>query len=724
MHAPLLDWLRLALSQYVTNGLSVAVGLVLIVLGVYALDGLSAASAASVGVLVASLPDVPSPKRRKFMQMLPAPALGAPLFLAVQLVQQQPLELGLVLVPGTFLAFMGMAWGKRGGPISFSLMFSMLFSMATPPGHPDQALMRTGWFLAGGALYLVYAVLTAHLLNTRYRVQLLADCLLGLASLLRTQARRFDPQTDSPAAQQALLADVLRQQAALADLLQSTRDVVLESPTKPHRQRLAGMLLAVLEARDHLLACELDLDALSRHDDGQWLPALEQSLLALAASLEALATSLLLGRTPQPVADLRPALARLQAAGAAASEQPGTGALLGSLTDRIGHINDETVKMAALARGDVRPELANVRSSWQLFVSPTLWSWKPLLGQLSWYAPTLRHALRAALAIGVGYTVSLHLPWASHKYWILITIAVVLRANLAQTVERRNARVGGTLLGCVLVMLILSAHPEPMALLLFVALGTAISHAFAIKRYLFTAIAATVSGMLQAHLLMGGISPGFALAERLADTLLGAVLAWALSYVLPSWERRQIPGLVQRTLAAQARHARLALALGQARQPDLDWRLARREAYDSLSALVQATGRVLAEPRSVRPPLEPLEALQARSYQLLAQLTAIKSLLMLRRGQLDMDEAQPALALAAQRIDHALISPGLPAAGAAPPAAGPAQAVDSALMPAPEQLPDNLTPALLRRLGLACDMAGELRLAAARVQTPTGPLHD
>jgi hypothetical protein len=70
-------------------------------------------------------------------------------------------------------------------------------------------------------------------------------------------------------------------------------------------------------------------------------------------------------------------------------------------------------------------------------------------------------------------------------------------------------------------------------------------------------------------------------------------------------------------------------------EAELGWRLARREAYDSLSALVQATQRALSEPRAVRPRLEALERLLAHSYQLLAQLTAVKSMLLVRRGRLD-----------------------------------------------------------------------------------------
>jgi uncharacterized membrane protein YccC len=82
--------------------------------------------------------------------------------------------------------------------------------------------------------------------------------------------------------------------------------------------------------------------------------------------------------------------------------------------------------------------------------------------------------------------------------------------------------------------------------------------------------------------------------------VLGAALAWAFSFVLPSWERRALPRAITRALQALGAYAASSLAAG-AGDP-VAQRLARRQAYDSLDAVATSLTRSAAEPASVRPP--------------------------------------------------------------------------------------------------------------------------
>ena len=110
------------------------------------------------------------------------------------------IPLGLLLVPATFIAFLAAAWGKRGLPIPIpmSIMFATIFSMAVPEHSTSgTGLTSSLYFALGTGLPLIYATLANAVLNPRYRVQMLADTLLTLTRLMRTQVRQFTPAAAS-----------------------------------------------------------------------------------------------------------------------------------------------------------------------------------------------------------------------------------------------------------------------------------------------------------------------------------------------------------------------------------------------------------------------------------------------------------------------------------------------------------------------------------------------
>ncbi len=187
-----------------------------------------------------------------------------------------------------------------------------------------------------------------------------------------------------------------------------------------------------------------------------------------------------------------------------------------------------------------------VRAHWQMFVSPTAWSLMPFVALWHWDAPPLRHALRATLAVASGYAVATALPWGTHDYWILLTIvggccAAACRRRWSGATRAWPAR-------CWAAWSRWRSCRDIRArwtLLAVSVAAQAIAHGFAVRRYLITAVAATVLGLLQAHVLNTGAGPTFALAERVADTLIGAALAWGFSYVLPSWGALADPGTGQ-----------------------------------------------------------------------------------------------------------------------------------------------------------------------------------
>lgn len=716
-------FLRVLLSHQVTNGIAACLGLMLISLLVKHWLGPYAASVSTVGVIAVTPPDLAAPRRGKLRTLLPGFIAGIPVFYIVQRISGHHLQLGLFFSLLSFLAFLLMAWGKRGVPVAMGIIFTAIFSVASHrPESTYPSLQITLYFGMGAGLYIIWATLINLALNARYRALLMADVLISLAKLIRIEAQQFQHRgaNDSNSSEK-LLGQLLRIQSALADQMQSTRDIVLESPRTPYRQRIAGMLIIAIDIRDQLLASELDLENLRTHPRHRHALAQMRAILdELADEIDALADALFLGYHPRPAIDRRNRIATIRSTSDNEQDSlilgPTPAMLVRGIAHRIGHINDEVLRLSRTARKERVPDLASVRANWQMFVSPTSWSWAPMLSLWSWKTPQLRHAIRAALAMGTGYAISINLPWGGlHDYWILLTIAVVLRGSLSQTIERRNQRVAGTLLGCVISMIILALNPNHFILLTTMTISQGVAHSFAVRRYLITSVAGTTLGLIQAHMLSYGTDHTvFTLFERIADTVVGAAIAWAFSYVLPSWERGQIPAVVRRAINAQIRHAKLALDPEQLKSiedtPEIEWRLARREAFDSLSALVQATQRSLSEPRAVRPPIEALQYMQVHCYQLLAQLSAVKTLLVLRRDRLNIPEATAALENAEERIGRKLGS--LPIA---PLNDSTVAGTLSERVTLPDPFETEITPWLLRRLDAATNIAIQVRDDAARV---------
>jgi uncharacterized membrane protein YccC len=231
----------------------------------------------------------------------------------------------------------------------------------------------------------------------------------------------------------------------------------------------------------------------------------------------------------------------------------------------------------------------------------------------------------------------------------VLSVAVVLRGNFAQTLARRNQRIVGTALGCVLAAFTVSVVPEyALSLLFVIALGTA--HAYVNVRYTLTAAAATLMVLLQTR-LQTVVTP-IIVIERIADTVIGASFAWAFSFVLPSWSRQALPALLGRTLLALRAYAESTVSFG----PNVaeQQQLAREQAYEALETLSSALHASAAEPRRVRAPIDRFLSFIDHAQGLMAHLSSLRLLLLRRAEQLRGGDTEAALAEARRRLGKRL----------------------------------------------------------------------
>jgi uncharacterized membrane protein YccC len=283
-------------------------------------------------------------------------------------------------------------------------------------------------------------------------------------------------------------------------------------------------------------------------------------------------------------------------------------------------------------------------------------SWKALCAQMKLSSPVLRYTLRLTLAMTCGFLLTLAFPDYVHGGWVLLTTALIMRANYSVTRQRRDDRVIGNLAGCVVTVLMIRFLPSD-ALAATIILAIAVSHAFGTIDYKVTAFAACISALLQLHFVAPLAQP--LLLERILDTLIGAGLAWGFSYVLPSWEWRKTPRLIRSLLKADSDHAMQALT----REPaDQTLRLTRKRMHDAAADLSTTVRRLVDEPNLDRRGLVAMNELLAANYLLASDLASMRVLFGARAKELEPEPTEELLAVSRQSVSASFALGGDPKA--------------------------------------------------------------
>ena len=219
-----------------------------------------------------------------------------------------------------------------------------------------------------------------------------------------------------------------------------------------------------------------------------------------------------------------------------------------------------------------------------------------------------------------GALVARSLGSEQHGNWVLLTIAVVLRANYGLTRQRRDDRVIGTLVGCVAAAGFVAYLPLG-ALVAVQGSSIALLQSFVRLDYRIASIGASVlQALVSLHLAQPDL-PAPILA-RLADTLIGAAIAHAFSFVWPRWEFLEKVGKMASRL-----QDRLSVFAGVALRPEasnLEYRMARKNMIEALAALSNSAGRMSIEPTATRKALDEMAALLMAAHGLVAQLSAAR----------------------------------------------------------------------------------------------------
>jgi uncharacterized membrane protein YccC len=624
-----LDPRNFLFSHYFYAGLRIATGVIGLALLVLACTDLPTAMTVCTGALCTSVMDLPSPPRHKFVELLTSALLCSAVTLAISLCARNQWLLGSMLAVVSFLASMMVVYGRKTLPLQFAALFAMTLSMANEAAA-SQALVYSGLFLAGGLAYLAYAMAVSWLLRRRTKQQVLADALFALSRYIRIKAGFYEMRISADEQFNLLL----RQQIELAERQEAARDLILRGQQNELDLRLLQVHSGTVDMYELILSTCTDDTVLRQHFADAGILILLGGLVGkIAQDVESIAFALTRNRTSatrtgyaeelQAFGAMLQCLEQENAAGSAPSEEQ---IALRASYDKFRAAIELIGQLDLATRTTDAPSPTFTGADMTDFLTRQKYGVRLLLSNLDWKSPAFRFALRVTMAVAVGMAVTRHLSYASHGYWIVLTIVIILKPSFSMTKRRRGDRLIGTVVGCVATAVILHFVREPIALfgLLFVA--TAAVPAFVYIKYRYTAIAASMQILLQINLLLPN-STNF-INERLIDTAVGVAIASLFSFVLPSWEYRALPQLIKNVLRENLRYIEASRGLTRAGvADDFIYRLCRKRIMDSLAELSAALVRMLDEPVSKHYSVKEINQFIAQNYLVVAHVAAIRLLL-------------------------------------------------------------------------------------------------
>jgi uncharacterized membrane protein YccC len=201
-------------------------------------------------------------------------------------------------------------------------------------------------------------------------------------------------------------------------------------------------------------------------------------------------------------------------------------------------------------------------------------------------------AVRLMACVAVAATATEILPLA-RSYWVVLTVAIVLKPDFGSVFARAVQRGAGTVLGAAAGAAILAVVPYGPLLLIPIAVLAGLLPYGRSRNYGLFAVFLTPLVVLLIDLLNRG---GWQLAgARLLDTLLGCGVVLLVGYApWPASWHAHLPGRFAAAVSAVARYTEQALA-----GPAEDRQKLRREAFRQLADLRTEFQRVMAEPPAV-----------------------------------------------------------------------------------------------------------------------------
>jgi uncharacterized membrane protein (TIGR01666 family) len=554
----------------------------------------------SLGALCVSLTDIPGAILNKRNGMLFTSFFALVVSAITALARFNVYLLGLEIFLFSFFFSMFNAYGNRASAVGSAAILLMILTMDKPL-KPEEILPHSIAIFAGGIWYMLISVMLYNLRPYRQAQRALGDSIRQVAAYLSIKADFYNLQTSVDHDYKKLVAQqivVHEKQDTVREILFKTRQTVSESTATG--KNLVLTFVETVDLFEDITAAYYDYDALrERFGHTGLLQKISTTIKQMARELDKMGIAIQTQSSYQKTQDFEKRFKELKEEIDALDTTGTTSKLvlkkiLVNLRKLVQRLNDISGYFAEKpAEKTDRTTLDHSR-----FVGHQPLDPKVFWNNLSPDSGIFKHALRVAVACVIGFIIAKFIAYGHHSYWILLTIAFIIKPAFSLTKQRNGQRIAGTLIGGAIGLLILIFIPNTTVQFLFMVLLMLGTYTFLRINYLAMVICTTPYVLI----LFKFFGVGFIdlAQERILDTIVGGTVAFAVSYFMfPIWESEQIGSLIGNMLKANANYMKKILqGMNGEKISLLHYKLARKDVYVNSANLSAAFQRMLSEPRN------------------------------------------------------------------------------------------------------------------------------
>lgn len=585
-------------SQAFADGFRTSFAILLpALLGVY-FDFFQIGLTISLGCMGVSLTDAPGPVVHKRNGMLFCSGFIFIVAILTGFARLNIYTLGLEIIVTSFFFSMFNVYGTRAASVGNSGILIMILTMDASLA-PAEILTHALLILSGAVFYTVLSLLLHALRPYRISQRVLGDSLREMATYLSIRTDFYDESTNLETNYKRLVAQqiiVHEKQEAVRELLFKTRQIVEE--TTAEGRRLVYVFTEAVDLFEDITATYYDYDLLRKQFAGTGaLQLIHETLKKAAGELDAIGFAIQSGTNFHRSFDYTTELNDLKNKIDAVAPKGETNALvlrkilvnIRTLFNELGNITQYFQKEITVQRTRLDPSR---------FVSHQALDPKIIWDNFSLRSSTFRHALRVCIACIAGFMVAKFIDYGHHSYWVLLTIAFILKPAFSLTQQRNIQRIIGTFIGGAIGVVILTLTHDRTMHFIFLVLFMLGTYSFMRVKYLVMVICTTPYILILFSFLGGEYRS--VIEERLLDTVIGCVIAFSASYLLfPSWEAGQLRKDMLGIVRANANYLqKIVEALSGYNINMLEYKLARKDVYLNSANLSATFQRMLSEPKS------------------------------------------------------------------------------------------------------------------------------